>query len=144
MADQGLFIHLRLESGCSHVVALRSLLASGWRPDDHGMLRYLPIGDDEDYDWDATPASNLSSVMTEVETKARNGETIGIVLTFQSTLIGGEWLFFPNGDVAFSPSVNRKLTDGHSHVDWYLDRVLSAFARAEAVNVESWRWEETP
>lgn len=144
MADQGLFIRLRIQPASSHLAALHSLLAAGWDPNDHGILRYLPIGDDDDFDWNSTPICDLSSVMAEVEAKVKNGEMVGIVLMFENTLVGGEWLFFPNGDVTFSPSVNRRVVDGHSDVEWYLHRILPALARSEAIKVESWRWEESP
>jgi hypothetical protein len=81
---------------------LDSLLASGWKPDEDGLLRYLPVGD-ADYDWNATPIADLPTVMAEIRTKEKNREAIGLVLIFENTAVGGEWLFYPSGDVAFTP-----------------------------------------
>lgn len=121
---------------------VNSLRASGWKPDDHGVLRYLPVGDN-DYDWNATSVSDLPTVMADIQTKANMGEVIGVVLTFENTAIGGAWLFFPNGDITFTPGVNRRKTDYGSDVGWYLLRVLPALQSAGDFDVESWRWEES-
>lgn len=141
MADQGLFLRLRFRGESDPVSVLDALLSSGWKSDDDGRLRYLPLGD-EDYNWTVTSASDLPRVFAEIRTKARNGETIGVVLTFGDTATGGEWLLLPNGDVAFTPSVNRRTTQGRTDVGWYLERVWPALLGEGAFDVESWRWEE--
>ncbi len=143
MADQGFLVRVRFHAGGGPLSILDSLLASGWKPDDDGVVRYLPVGDD-DYDWNAAPVADLPRVMAEIRTKEKNREAIGLVLTFEDTAVGGEWLFLPNGDVAFTPSVNRKTTEGRSDVGWYLHRILPAFQRAGAFDLDSWRWEENP
>lgn len=119
---------------------LTSLLVAGWKPEDHdGMLRYLAVGDD--FGWSDTDIAELPTILDQFRVKAKMGEVIGVVLTFDSTMIGGEFLFCPDGDVTLSPSVNRRTVNGRSDVGWYLDRILPAVGVAGVL--ESWKWEET-
>lgn len=143
MSDQGLFIRLSVQPNRDSLARLEALLRAGWRPDDHGLIRFLPLGDDGDYSWRQAPAGDLAHVMNEVREKEERAETVGIVLTFEDTMIGGEWLFFPGDEVVFTPSLNRRVSGNHSDVGWYLERVLAAFDDGEGLQVESWRWEES-
>lgn len=142
MTEQGLLIRLCAQEGCDSMSLLSSLIDLGWRLDDHGLVRYLAAGD-EDYDWKVTSVSNCHAVMEEIKLKVLCCETVGVVLTFGDLMIGGEWLFFTNGDVLFTPSINRQVAGGYSDVTWYLHRMLPAFEKGNMGRVESWRWEES-
>jgi hypothetical protein len=105
-------------------------------------VRYLPAGD-ANYNWAVSPLSDIALVMAEIAAKEGSGETVGLVLTFGNTATGGEWLFFPDGTVCFTPSLNRATIGGRTDVGWYISRILPAFETADAFDLESWRWEES-
>ena len=111
--------------------ALSSLKQAGWKADDGGEISYLPLGDDGDFDWRSAPLDEGSLVDTIVQSKERAGELVGIVLTWEDSGVGGQFLFNPDHrSVNVVLSNNRKLLDGcerFTDLSWYLSRILPAF-----------------
>jgi hypothetical protein len=104
---------------------IHCLLDGGWVYDDHGSISYLPLGDDDSFDWRRSDLSSWSEVISLVDQKARSNELVGIVLTWRDTLIGGEFLFYPDlRSVSVCLTVNRKIINADcTDFSWYLEKI---------------------
>lgn len=121
---------------------IKNLLRFGWTFSDDGLVSYLPIGDDDNFDWkrEKMEPSKLLSLLKKKEDKR---EMIGVVLTYKDTGVGGEFLFRMDKNISFSLSKNRKeIKDCNvTDVNWYITRILPAFEGLDSI-VESVSWEE--
>ena len=104
------------------------LLKKGWTIDDHGFIFYLPLHDDEMFDWQREPVQKWPEIRTTLSQKERAEETIGLALTWQDSQIGGTFLVAASG-THFSADwqINRqqvKCTPTLTDHSWYLTRVL--------------------
>jgi hypothetical protein len=119
--------------------ALDALLAHGWATKGSGWF-VVPLGEDIS-EWRAAEMGPQELHLL-LRSKHQAGEPFGVRLWWSATEIGGEFLFFPDGSLVLSPSMNRVLLAGRTtNVSWYLERVLSAFA--DKGIVEDWTWQET-
>jgi hypothetical protein len=121
------------------------LVRSGWEMNDYGKLSYLPLNDADDFVWkveDINESSiiNLSNIFIE---KERLGETLGVVMTWRRSMVGGNFLLFGNGEVSIIFNINRKVVLGTNitDVNWYLERIFPSFSAAGLV-VESFKYSE--
>lgn len=122
---------------------LRALIESGWSLDDHGVISFLPLGDDGDYEWTSAPHAELERVLSLIDEKEAAGEEIGVGLTWKDGGSGGE-LRIAGNTLFFSPTIDRReLPNGQGFTDvgWYLQRFLPALTRA-GLAVEAVRWAE--
>lgn len=138
--DAGLTITLSFENQLG--AALESLLRSGWRPDSAGWW-LLPSGADS-FEWDFAPAGDaldLSKLMLE---KHGADEVFGLRLWWDRSEVGGEFLFYRDGQIIFSPSINRvKFGPRTSDVNWYVRRIIPIFQQSEECSIDCWSWSET-
>jgi hypothetical protein len=115
---------------------LNLLLEAGWRPGFQGNISFLPVGDNQDYDWQSKPSTEWQDVYSILVEKVRGGEQIGIDLTWEETNIGGTFHFELDEDRKIIWTVwyaNRPLlancewlTD-HS---WFKERIVPTFLKA--------------
>lgn len=122
---------------------IKALLKAGWTFNDYDNVSYLPIGDNDDFDWQRKPASDIDLVKLFTE-KDKLGEIIGVVMTWKKTNVGGEMIFRQDNSFSFSLSMNRKNLAQHSNVtdiNWYLERLIPAISINEMV-VESIKFDE--
>jgi hypothetical protein len=121
-------------------IAIRKIveyfLDFGWSLNDDGKVTYLPSGD-EDFDW-RSESIQYDTLIKIFEAKERNKETIGIILTWKETGVGGQFLFWENGDFSVNLNVNRKMieyegTYNSTDVSWYLIRLLPALLKSEVI-----------
>lgn len=108
-------------------------------------MSYLPLGDDDDFDWqrDNITVDSLLKVLREKEQK---GELVGIVMTWKDTNIGGEFLLRNDGRIFVNLSMNLKLIESGMKIqitdlNWYLIKLLPAFSQDD-LQVESFLYEE--
>ena len=103
---------------------IKALILSGWNAVNNGKILYLPLGDEDDFDWQEK-ALNQSDIFSIIEQKERNNEIVGVGITWKDTAIGGTLLINPAFDISFSLTINRKrLFDNVTDVNWYLERLL--------------------
>lgn len=108
----------------------------GWSFFYEGSARYLPLGDDDDFDWkkDSVSEDELVAIVREKESL---GEQVGVVMVWDDSGIGGEFLFRSPGEVSFNLSINRKVDECYiTDVNWYVQKIVPAFIGA-GFNVES-------
>ena len=81
----------------------------GWSVKDHGHISYLPLGDQDAFNWQHIAIAAWPKIVEILKQKEKSRELIGLVMTWKDANIGGEFLFFPDGQLlAVSWSVNRK------------------------------------
>jgi hypothetical protein len=116
------------------------LLNNGWSVKDHGHISYLPLGDEDAFNWQHSALAAWPKTVEILKQKEKNRELIGLVMTWKDANIGGEFLFFPDRQrLAVSWSVNRKAlkhcADFTDH-SWYLTRILMPLVK-EGIVIES-------
>lgn len=120
------------------LLLINILISNGWSLLDCGGKSYLPIGDIDDFDWQYSKSITDNEIMEICTIKFNNQETIGLVLSWLDNNIGGEFFFYPNGNLSFSLSMERmenKLT-GLTDFNWYLEKIVPALIK-NSINIES-------
>jgi hypothetical protein len=141
--DLGAFFTISVAVHEPQLVLVEALIDLGWSPIDNGGVSYLPLNDLDQFDWQHVPLEALADVHAVLRQKAQAGETVGIVLTWAQSGVGGEFLFSPDGTTVFSASVNRKVVAAQvTDVTWYIERLLPALHRPPHTMVTQWSWRE--
>ena len=123
-------INISLFSSTKNILELIEVfLNNDWSVKDHDHISYLPLGDEDTFNWQHIAIAAWPKIVEVLKQKEKNRELIGLVMTWKEANIGGEFLFFPDGQrLAVSWSVNRKAlkycADFTDH-SWYLTRVLA-------------------
>jgi hypothetical protein len=131
-------INITLSSSTKSILELIEVfLNNGWSVKDHGHISYLPLGDEDVFNWQHIAIAAWPKIVEVLKQKEKNRELIGLVMTWKDANIGGEFLFFPDGQrIAVSWSVNRKAlkrcADFTDH-SWYLSRVLAPLLKDSIV-----------
>ncbi|GGH61383.1 hypothetical protein GCM10008014_36760 [Paenibacillus silvae] len=124
-------IEISLSESISGSTILNRLEEYGWSYNDHGMVTFLPVGDDEDYNWQRMNIT-ITELLEVIHKKEERGEVIGVVMTWMDTNIGGTFLIRETGAFLMSPDINRKvlkLGNGSSSTDinWYITKLIPVF-----------------
>lgn len=121
---------------------IQLLLSFGWSFNDGGTATYLPVGDNDNFDWQRVAISdaNLLDILWK---KEKSGELMGVAMTWQNTGIGGEFLFFQDGLISLNLSINRKKIKGYKYTDinWYIERIFPALNK-DQTRIESFSYSE--
>jgi hypothetical protein len=134
-------INITLSSSTKSILELiEVLLNNGWSVKDHDRISYIPLGDEDAFNWQHMAIAAWPKIVEVLKQKEENRELIGLVMTWKDANRGGEFLFFPDGQLlAVSWSVNRKvLTHCADFTDhsWYLTRILAPLLK-EGIVIES-------
>jgi hypothetical protein len=134
-------INITISSGTKSILELIEVfLNNGWSVKDHGHISYLPLGNEDAFNWQHIALAAWPKIVEILKQKEKNRELIGLVMTWKDANIGGEFLFFPDRErLAVSWSVNRKAlkhcADFTDH-SWYLTRILAPLLK-EGIVIES-------
>lgn len=113
----------------------------GWEFDLDSKKEYLPVGDNEEYDWQIEKLSN-SALWKILKEKEYNCETIGIVMTWKSSEIGGSFHFWSQNSFSMIININKKITlEGETDVNWYINKIIPLLKRANLI-IESFVFSE--
>jgi len=127
----------------SRMDVISAMLAGGWRADDHGQICYLPLGDRDDYDWQAKPLAESPRVLVELTGKDRAGEVLGLTVLWADTNVGGQLLYWTDGRLTLLVEINRRTLDGRvTDVSWYLAKLLPCIAAVPGAVIEALEWTE--
>ena len=113
-----------INGGASKIIS--DMLQVGWHLDDHGGISYLPIGDNDMFDWSEMPLSGKEELFHLIGVKEKANELVGVVLLWKDSHVGVQVLI-SNGLVRFLPTVNRRVLEGKleiSDVSWYLATLI--------------------
>lgn len=131
------------------------LMIHGWNPvNPDGEVNYLPLGDNEMFNWTHSKIS-VASLIKILEEKEHRGELVGVTMTWQNTFIGGQVLLRREKEMlqeetfismSFSLTINRKILTNSDNfkitdVNWYLERLLPIFNQGDT-RVEYFTYEE--
>lgn len=83
---------------------INKFISYGWALNDNGQMSYLPLGDEDNFNW-IRAELNKESLMNILVQKETQKEIIGIVMTWKDTGIGGEFLFWADGDISINLNV---------------------------------------
>lgn len=123
-ADCGIYItYTYIEKS---LLFIDQLLECGWSVNDHGKIMFLPLHDNDDFNWQFQPLDDWHLIYSLLKEKINANETVGLSLTFESTDIGCVFLFnFNQNHIIISVSINRKKIYNTDITDfsWYLDRL---------------------
>jgi len=127
LASIDVTIEKRGSESITAVEILELLTKQGWNINNNGNTLYLPLGDDDDFDWQEA-VINKEELFSIIVQKEEQQEIIGIGLTWENTDIGGTLLIHSNNLLSFSLTINRKvLSNNITDVNWYLERILPCF-----------------
>ena len=135
-------IEISLSEQISGMSILRKLVEYGWSYNDHGRVTFLPIGDDDEFNWQHVSIAK-EELFEILDTKDKKGELIGIGMTWKETNIGGTFLVHGNGTFLMSPDINRKVIDVENYnsitdLNWYITKLIPPFGPT----IESYTFQE--
>ena len=134
------------DSKFSIIEIIENLIDNGWNMNDNGVITFLPLNDDDSYNWQRESISK-EGAMSLLRKKELNNEVVGIALTWKNTNTGGTFLFWNYSSFSLNISINRKVlkideaNTTITDVNWYLSRLLPILNRGN-FRVESFSYEE--
>ncbi len=124
----------------SKMKIIRALLAFGWNLYRNEYVAYIPLGNNDDpSDWTAEKLKS-EDILKILQQKNDSNELIGLLLTWEDTEIGGDYLFWNDSELSFSFCINnnRQILSNKHHlkntdINWYLTKLLPALNQDEMV-----------
>lgn len=114
---------------------IKALIKAGWTFNDYGSVMYLPINDNDDFDWQREKMPDFDLIKILIK-KEKLNETIGVVLTWKNTNIGGEVLFKKDKTILFNLSMNRKVVSHDFNVidaTWYFKKIIPGLTNHDTI-----------
>ena len=125
---------------------VETFLEAGWKlKDKYGNVSYLPLGDDDDFDWQSQMISE-TEVIKIIEKKEEANEWVGLIIYWEKTNIGITLLATSADNVILSFEVNRRRVNEEdstslTDVNWYMDKIIVKL-RNKQYQIESFIFEE--
>ena len=106
-----------------------------------GKVEYLPIGDDDEYDWQCDEISE-SELYDIISKKIAGKEQIGINLFYYGGTEGISLIANNTSQILLSITINRKTIKGkYTDMAWYLQNIIYKFLDID-VRLLSYKIEE--
>ena len=116
---------------CSASSITKVLMEHGWNLYHNNNINYQPIGSKEIVPW-VYESISFESLTKILDTKENLHEINGVMMTWNNTEVGGDFLFWPEGTPrtfslnlnAFKPMI--QLQEWYEIIDfqWYLEKLL--------------------
>ncbi len=138
-------INIKFYSEQETIHIIEKLIDFGWIINNNGKTTYLPLGDDDDFNW--TSASvDLTKLYSIVKKKEESNETVGLVMTWLDTGVGGSVLFWDKTSFSINLYINRMVVhcndnSSFTNINWYIEKILPALNK-EKIIVQSVSFEE--
>lgn len=121
------------------------LCDGGWTVyNQKNNIEYLPVGDDDDFDWqeDNITYEELRNI---VEMKQQRNELVGVVLFYEGTSHGIDILLKDLQNVIISIDVNRNRIgeerDSLTNFEWYFSKLIMILNKDESLLI-SYKFED--
>lgn len=106
-----------------------------------GKVEYLPIGDDDEYDWQCDEISE-SELYDIISKKIAGKEQIGINLFYYGGTEGISLIANNTSQILLSITINRKTIKGkYTDMSWYLENIIYKLLKID-VRLLSYKIEE--
>ncbi len=106
-----------------------------------GKVEYLPIGDDDEYDWQCKEISEIE-LYDIISKKIAKKEQIGINLFYSNGTEGISLMAYNTSQIMLSITINRKTVKGkYTDMAWYLENIIYKFLNID-VRLLSYKIEE--
>ncbi|MDR2572090.1 MAG: hypothetical protein LBD23_17570 [Oscillospiraceae bacterium] len=125
---------------------IKFLLENGWTVNDCGKMTYLPLSDNNTFNWQHEEI-NEKKLFKILEEKEKSKESLGVSITWLDTNIGGNILTHNENEFSLIITINRQkiklyerktITD----VNWYLLKLNSIMAKRKDVIITSIKFYE--
>nr|WP_174506364.1 hypothetical protein [Acinetobacter sp. Marseille-Q1620] len=112
------------------------LLNSGWTFEDNGHQSYIPIGDNDEWDWRWEHLKN-NELLDILKIKQNLREVIGVGITWKDSERGGELILNNDNSLILNLTNNRLVSKSTvTDFDWYLEKIVNVF-NSNAIFIES-------
>lgn len=106
-----------------------------------GKVEYLPVGDDDEYDWQCEEISEIK-LYDIISKKIARKEQIGINLFYNNGTEGISLMAYNASQIILSITINRKTVKGqYTDMAWYLQNIIYKFLNIN-VRLLSYKIEE--
>ncbi|MBQ7781187.1 MAG: hypothetical protein IJ405_04105 [Lachnospiraceae bacterium] len=106
-----------------------------------GKVEYLPIGDDDEYDWQCKEIAEIE-LYDIISEKIAKKEQIGINLFYSNGTEGISLMAYNTSQIMLSITINRKTVKGkYTNMAWYLENIIYKFLNID-VRLLSYKIEE--
>lgn len=107
---------------------IHTLKNNGWKLFNDRKVLYLPLGDNDEYDWRREELT-VDELKAIIEEKEKSNEVVGIELTWENTKIGGDLLIFDTNGFSFNITVNKKFINDDNltkiiDISWYIEKLI--------------------
>lgn len=112
------------EVSCKNIVQL--LIKEGWSIVKDDKIAFLPINDNDMFDWTSEKIS-MNDFVKLIDKKEELGELVAVELYWKDTDIGGHLLFYSSNDFSFGLNINTKYITTKTKVpdfNWYFERII--------------------
>ena len=117
---------VELYKNTSAKAILESLIKAGWNPIIDNAINYLPIGDNDMFDWTMEELT-IDKLFEIIYLKEKMKETIGVQLNWENTDIGVTLSISNQKELYFIISINTKYIDRDVYFvdfNWYAQKFL--------------------
>ena len=114
----------------------------GWNIYNYqGKIKYLPIGDNDDYDWQCGEISEIE-LYDIISEKVAKKEKVGVSLFYHNGTEGIDFIANATDQIILSIDINRKTVYGkYTNMIWYIENIIYRLFDA-GVRLVSYRLEE--
>lgn len=109
---------------CKEIIIL--LLRFGWNIEKNSKITFLPLNDDDMFDWTSSDIT-FDDFIKLVEEKENAKEIVGVELYWKSTDIGGHLLMYNNSDFSIEFNINTKYVEEMIKIpdfNWYAEKTI--------------------
>jgi hypothetical protein len=112
---------------------IKALLLDDWVNTEDAKVHYLPLYDNDQFNWKEAEPSDWEKILIELEQKSQSGEVIGIIILSKSLETGGHFYLHPREKtLSISWHINRKQINGSllTDFDWYESRLIKPMLKS--------------
>ncbi len=134
-------ISLTSKNNCFIEDIIRTLLNNDWYIVKNKQTTYLPIGDNDMYDWTSKEVTE-QELFNIIKIKEDQNEIIGLELYYLNSEIGFHLLIFNTKELTLMIDINKKYINkemGILDFNWYIEKIIPCLH--EKFNVSEYKFD---